>query len=194
MGSFEDGSGIFPHAAPEALPWSARFESFQSSPRVPQAAVPDRVEDEKPMYARLSDALVRCETDTAAAGAICSRDLPAGPELERCVTTCLAKKKARSEREAEMEARRVAAERRQLDEQRPHATSPWPPPPSQILRPKATAQTMAAALSWCVAGVVESSHAPICKADCDDEQQAACDRSCAEQASAEIRRIVGPPH
>ncbi|MDB4994258.1 MAG: hypothetical protein JWM74_1690 [Myxococcaceae bacterium] len=198
MGSFEDGSRIFPHAPREALPWSARVESPQSSPRVPQVTPADLAEDAKPMHARLSDALVRCETDTAAAAAICSRDLTAGPELERCVKTCAAKQKARAEREAETEARRTsaerAAERRRLDEERPHATTAWPPPPSQIIRPKATALTMAAALRWCVAGVVESSHAASCKADCDDEQQAACDRSCAEQASAEIRRIVGPPH
>jgi hypothetical protein len=51
------------------------------------------------------------------------------------------------------------------------------------------------ALPKCVAGVVEASRPAACvELDVNESQQAACDRSCAEHASAEIKRIVGPPH
>jgi hypothetical protein len=60
---------------------------------------------------------------------------------------------------------------------------------------RATSRAMADALKACVSGIVEASRFAVCVEPAANKmQQVECDRSCAEQASSEIRRIVGPPH
>lgn len=110
--------------------------------------------------------------------AMCSLELDMGSsDYEMCVTKCTA---ARQESDALMPERAVAEElRRQLRDEKARVTD-----------------AVRRALPKCVAGVMKASRPAVCvvELDVNESQQAECDRSCAEQASAEIRRIVGPPH
>jgi hypothetical protein len=137
----------------------------------------------------LSVLVERCGRSAVGVRTMCSIDLEEGSaDFEECVKACTAARVADEARRAQRAAAgRVDPPPQVFEEHWSGGVRDGPPSPSQEARDES--------LKQCVAGVVESSRLSTCQLhDATPTQQAHCDKLCAERASAEIRRIVGPPH
>jgi hypothetical protein len=171
-------------ATPASLPATpASLPASQASVRVEAGAAA------KTSLGRLVDALERCDRVAVGVRTACSLDLDEGTDdYKECVKRCTT---ARNDRDARIELRAADARRQSY----PPSMGELEVVPPRRGTTRATTLAMADALTKCVAGVVETSQDAICLApEANELQQMQCDRSCAEQASTEIRRLVGPPH